>query len=350
MKQSIKNKIGEITFRKKLTKQQVEGETFFDDEFNSDEIESIINQRMGTTLTKIKDLIDSGAIINPYLEIGAERGQRSLVMENDFNSTGAAIDLSLDMLKSCKYYGKKFNKKNTPLRICTDAYNLPFKSNSVPFIFCFQTLHHFPDPTPIISEVYRVLSDGGVFLFDEEPYKKVLHLSLYKKREKIYSKKEMGKNIFKKISDYFFAEKVCNETEFGIIENDDISLRVYKNALTIFYEKNIHLLSLKFIKSNLFSPSNYLSFLFAFLFGGRIYGTCRKSGKYPNNFKSIKNLIICPSCKEKNQEQILEEKKNYYFCSNCNNKFPIVDDVLILLNGDLFSQLYPEQYSIKNNG
>ncbi len=101
--------------------------------------------------------------MTPYIEIGAERCQRSLVMENDLACTGIALDISFDMLRCCEYYAHRFNKPRLPLRICADAYRLPFASGSVPFMFCYDTLHHFPDPVPVIKELFRVLSPGGPF-------------------------------------------------------------------------------------------------------------------------------------------------------------------------------------------
>lgn len=322
--------------------QQIEDKHYFDDEFNSEEIEKIINERMDETYKRIKQLTEKNIPVTTYFEIGAERGQRSLVMENDIGATGAAVDLSFDMLKSCSYYSAKFNKLRIPLRICTDAYNLPFKSNSIPFIFCYQTLHHFPDPTPIINEMHRVLSDGGFFLFDDEPYKKVLHLSLYKKRNKVYSKEERGKSYFKKVLDYFFAEESCNEVDYGVIENDKIPLRVWKKGLNIFDKKDIQLKSAKVITSHLFSPHNYFAFILTYLLGGHISGICKKSGTYSGNSTDIYDLIICPSCKENGLEITLNKGNTNYACSNCKRNYPEVEGVLILLNDELFEKLYPD--------
>ncbi|MEN4006265.1 MAG: class I SAM-dependent methyltransferase [Methanobacteriaceae archaeon] len=141
-------------------------------------MKKILSDRMKKTFEQMILLKESGAVLSPYIEIGAERCQRSLVMENDLKATGAAIDISYDMLKSCDYYKDVFNKSKVPLRICCDANNLPFITNSIPFVFCYETLHHFPDPTPILKEIHRVLSPGGHFFFDDEPYKKVLHIQL----------------------------------------------------------------------------------------------------------------------------------------------------------------------------
>lgn len=342
MQQSIDNKLGEIKFRKKLAEQQIENKNIFDDEFNSEDIEKIMQERMAETYSHIKKLSDQGIPISPFLEIGAERGQRSLVLENDLKASGAALDLSFDMLNSCAFYSVKFGKEKIPTRICTDAYNLPLKSNSVPFIFCYQTLHHFPDPTPIITEIHRVLSDGGTFLFDDEPYKKILHIGLYKKRHKMYSSKERKKNLFIKALDHFFAEEICNETDFGVVENDKIPLSTWKNALSIFSEKDVSLKYAKVFTTNLFKRVNLLKLPVSYLMGGTISGVCRKAGNINKTYASISKTLICPSCTSDKKEIELQQEGKDYSCKNCGRKYPEVEGVILLFKDDLFKQLYPE--------
>jgi SAM-dependent methyltransferase len=244
MKQQSDNaQKGEIEFRKKLSRQQINGDCFFENEYDSKGIEKILIERMKKTLDNMVSLRGKNYVLSPYLEIGAERCQRSLVMENDLDACGAAVDISYDMLKSCNYYREAFNKTKFPLRICCDANNLPFLSGSIPFVFCYETLHHFPEPSPIVKEIHRVLQPGGHFFFHEEPFKKVLHINLYKE-EKTNSKRR-AKTRIRKIKtglDIFFAKKTCNEIEHGIIENHDISLRNWKKTLNLFEDKNINLL------------------------------------------------------------------------------------------------------------
>jgi ubiquinone/menaquinone biosynthesis C-methylase UbiE/uncharacterized protein YbaR (Trm112 family) len=344
MKQSIDNKLGEINFRKKISEQQIENKEHFKDEFNSVEIESILLERMKDTFSKIKALKDKGLEISPFLEIGAERGQRSLVLENDLNGSGAALDLSFDMLKSCAYYSNKFAKKKIPLRICTDAYNLPFKSNSLPFVYCFQTLHHFPDPTPIIEEIYRVLNAGGTFLFDEEPYKKVLHYDLYKKKNKIYSSEEKGRNLILKVLDHFFAEETCNEVDYGVLENEKISLKTWKNALSKFTDNDVSLSYAKSFSTNLYKNVDYFKRTAAYLTGGYISGTCRKPGDFKKSINKITDAIICPSCNAEYNEILLVQEKTSFNCSECSRIYPIIDGVVLLFKDDLFLKLYPEYF------
>ena len=341
--QSVIAQKGEIEFRSKLFQQQVEGKSIFDDEFDPNAMEEILLDRMKNTCDQMVHLKESGVILSPYLEIGAERCQRSLVMENEIGSSGAAADISFDMLKSCDHYKHIFNKNKEPLRICCDANNLPFLSNSVPFVFCYETLHHFPDPAPVVKEVHRVLSGGGHFFFDEEPYRRILHVNLYK-RKKIYSKESLRAGYIKRIFDHFFSASNCNEVEYGIIENDDISLRIWKQALSNFGEKKVKLHYLRHFDSELFNPKHSVRNFLASLSGGGISGICRKSGVLKNEITAINELLVCPSCLESGFESKLYRKDHSFICSKCGEKFPIVDNVAFLFSLKKLQVLYPGIY------
>src|SRR4030042_1323048 len=123
--QTLDNQRGEVAFRRKLVEQQIQGKTHFEDEFDREGIEAIMLERMETTRQQIEAIRSGGAPVSPYVEIGAERGQRSLVMENEIGATGAAVDLSLDMLQSCDYYRERFKRSAIPLRVCADLYLTP---------------------------------------------------------------------------------------------------------------------------------------------------------------------------------------------------------------------------------
>jgi SAM-dependent methyltransferase/uncharacterized protein YbaR (Trm112 family) len=338
--QSAVNKKAEIEFRKKLVQQQVSGAQVLKDEYSSLEIERILKERMDTTFKQVDKLEQQGFVLSPYIEIGAERCQRSLVMENDLNISGAAVDISFDMLKSCEYYSERFNKNRIPLRVCCDAYNLPFISNSIPFVFCYETLHHFPDPLPIVREVFRVLSPGGLFLFDEEPYKQILHFKLYES-DRIYSTKSLNKNRLRKLFDYFLSEAPCNEIEHGIIENHDISIDDWRSILEVFQQKNVRLESLKYIKSELYEPRSQLKFHIARLCGGELSGTCVKPGSCESPAMTINDAIICPSCRRVGEELKLVKMERHLYCVNCKSTFPEIDNILFMLCPDQLNELYP---------
>lgn len=336
--QDAKSQKGEIEFRRKLVQHQVDGQQHFEDEFNADEIEKILLSRMQKTADNMKELLKKNIVLAPYIEIGAERCQRSLVMENDLGLSGMAVDLSYDMLKSGAHYSRRFNRLRLPLRVCADVNQLPFQSNSVPFVFCYETLHHFPNPAPVIREIHRVLSPGGCFFFDEEPYKKVLHMDLYR-GNKMYSKENRSLNRIRKLIDYFFCEETCNETEHGIIENHDIPVGEWKKALGLFDMKDVRMHSLKGLKSELFSPDNKFKFFLAYLLGGSISGSCFKAGTL--NKTSIHDLLICPACLEKGSESKVLNDGEKFLCQIC-GLFPVVDGVLFLLSRKKLETLYPD--------
>jgi len=346
-RQALDSQRGEIAFRRKLVQQQVEGEVIFDDELDAEGIERILESRMKITLEQMTWLRDRGIALSPYVEIGAERGQRSLVMENDLGASGAAVDISYDALKSCEYYSRIFGKNRLPLRICCDASSLPFVTASVPFVFCYQTLHHFPDPAPVVEEIHRILSPGGCFLLSEEPYKRILHLNLYKKR--VRSGRISTAESIREFLDYYLSEMTCNEVEHGITENFSISVGTWRRALSAFGENQVKLQafirlprSVKLVESDLFKPESYVKFILAYLFGGEISGICRKSGVGTTKTASIRDVLICPACMEEGCESELIEGYSSFCCQRCGAEFPIVNGVVFLFSYTKFEALYPE--------
>jgi len=342
-KQTIQAQRGEIEFRRKLAIQHVGGTTVLNDEFSSQEMMDILKERMIKTKLQVEIIKKRNIIVSPYLEVGAERGQRSLILESELGLNGAAADISYDMLKTTDYYQKVFNKPKTPFRVCCDVHCLPFLSASIPFVFCYQFLHHFSSPAEPLHEMYRVLSSGGTFFFDEEPYKKTLHLNLYNR--KIYAKETLNSGKLRKWFDYFFAREIKNEDDYGIVENDQNSLRVWKTALRIFEKREVTIKTLHNMSADLFEPKSIVNFVFSYLCGGTISGLCQKSGSCGEvGQKTIVELLICPSCLEGKREIPIKKSGLFFICSNCHKKYPIKNDIAFLLPYNKFKELYPDEF------
>ena len=343
--QDVRNQKGEIAFRRKLYQQHVDGVGIFDSEFDASGIERILAERMQKTLGQMRSLKERGIPLSPYVEIGAERCQRSLVMETDLGAHGAAVDISYDLLRSCDHYRDIFKKTGSPIRICCDANNLPFRPNSVGFMFCYETLHHFPEPLAITREIYRALAPGGYFFFDEEPYKQILHLNLYR-GNKAYSKESLNRSTVRRAFDRFFCAGSCNEVEHGILENNQISLDSWKHALELFDERDVELCPAAGfpLRSKLFDPASHTTYLAAYLLGGNISGVCRKSGEEVGGIGSIYDALICPSCQQSGSAVQLQRKGVSFLCPQCLKIYPVVDDVLFLFEYEKFAQLYPEVF------
>lgn len=343
-RQRPENKKGEIRFKEKLYALQVEGKPAIQDEFDARGIEEILGKRMAETLADMRRLQAGGVTLSPYLEVGAERCQRALVLENDLDARGVAADLSHAMLKSCEHYRAVFGKGRSPVRVCCDVNNLPFPSNSFPFVYCYQTLHHFPDPAPIVRELHRVVAPGGYFFFAEEPYRRVLHLDLYASSS-VYSKESLDRSLFRKVLDYFFSEETCNETGYGVIENHDVTTAQWRSALAVFAERDVEIRRTEFFRASLYPPRSPLRYLGAWLLGGLISGKCRKDGPAPAGAPAPIRYL-CPSCREeKGTEVELADRGGALTCPACSRRYPLVDGVRFLFSHATMKELYPDAYA-----
>ena len=71
----------------------------------------------------------------------------------------AGVDISR---KSIEFLNKYSKKNNLRIKgVVGDIENLPFKSNSFDYCFCFGTLHHFMDFRNALKELRRVLKNEG---------------------------------------------------------------------------------------------------------------------------------------------------------------------------------------------
>ncbi len=341
-RQPVEAQKGEVEFRRKLVQQQVDGQAFCGQEFDSAGIEAILRARMDETLRHMRALQTQGVPLEPYLEIGAERGQRSLVMQNDLGLTGAAADLSFDMLKSCDYYRQAFQKDRLPFRVCCDANNLPFLSGSLPFVFCYATLHHFPDPTPVIREIHRVIAPGGCFFMSGESYRHILHLNLY--RGGTYTSQRKA-GALRKLLDYFLAESDCTETKYGIIENNKNSIATWRRACEIFERQQGELKALRHIHAKFPGFTNPLSYALAYYVGGLISIIAYKAGARPARATPVLDCLACPSCLQSGIESDLAPADAAFICARCGTRYPVVEGVAMLMVLDKLGELYPEIYA-----
>ncbi len=118
--------------------------------------------------------------MTPFLEIGSNVGHTSYMLANEFGASGFALDLSADSLRHGIALRDAWGLERSPVRVAGDAANLPFADGSLKFVMAFQMLSQFMDMDQVFVEVKRVLAPGGVFLFAEEPLKRLLSARLYR--------------------------------------------------------------------------------------------------------------------------------------------------------------------------
>ncbi len=340
--QTLDHLRGEVAFRRKLAVQHVTGRMVLPDFFGKEEHDAILRERMARTVRDLRALQTRGLRLSPFLELGAERGQRSLALVNDLGAEGIAADISFDQLRTTEHFAQLFGKPALPLRVCCDANRLPVRSGSLAFAFCYEVLHHFPSPAPAIRELHRTLG-GGFFYFNEEPYRRP-RLPLIRRRVKADAPAARQRGKALRYLSRLFTEEPCDEREHGILENHDIPLREWVAACRPFDTRELTLASLEGrVRSRLgerVAPRNALNALL----GGGITGLCRKTAGPPAAATPL-DALICPDCQaDRRQESPLRPADGGLSCAACGILHPQVDGVYMLLPEDLFRALYPELF------
>jgi ubiquinone/menaquinone biosynthesis C-methylase UbiE/uncharacterized protein YbaR (Trm112 family) len=331
MLQSLANQQGEVSFRKKLTLQHKSQTTYFPNVPNHHEILDILTQRNTTTSFVISRLLKQHIAISPFLEIGAEKAARSALLVNRFKSQGFALDLSLESLLSAQHFANRLGLRKLPILICADAYQLPFANKSIPFVFCFETLHHFPDPTPIFKEVFRVTSSS--FYFDEEPVSQLINIPLWRRDYKLTPLEKILKTM---LILPFLSKIGKSETEHSILENS-FWLNTWEKAISVFPKFTVNIKPVFFGPNSKNIHPNLFTLLLVALQGGGISGLCSKITSLthaPNpTQRNILDLLACPTCHT-------HLNLNTLRCTKCRQRFVRRGNVYILLPEKKRQQLY----------
>ncbi len=97
------------------------------------------------------------------LDIGCGGGLACEFLAN-LNADVSGIDLSFNSIKIAQEHSRLSNLKINYQRALAES--LPYEENSFDVVLCFDVLEHIEDWKKVISEAYRVLKQGGLFLFD----------------------------------------------------------------------------------------------------------------------------------------------------------------------------------------
>lgn len=343
--QSLKNKKGEVDFRKKLAKQFLGKEIVFPGEPNASEFSTITKDRIKDYTKYFNYLIGKNIYFSPYLEIGAGVGQGALLLENTYDANGFTTDISLETLRLTTKYQKELKYKKMPIRIVCDTYNLPFRSGSIPFIFTFQTLHHLPDPKPVLEEVKRVLAPGGYFYFNEEPIAQTFNLNLWRRDRHL---RWFEKLLKATIILHFISRIGKAETDNDILE-ETFTLSTWEKALAIFKEVKATLIVFPFgfkITRKKNKKSGWIKPLFPHkillnILGGGIEAICKKEGRFtPTRLTNILEVLACPNCKSKPKLLFKKEDKSLR-CNICKSIYKQNNSIYLLLSNEQKKVLYP---------
>ena len=118
-----------------------------------------------------KIMIDKGRIgqESKVLDLGCGNGTTALSLHDELGCNVVGVDLSGVRIENAKdalmQRGEDVQAKVAFEKAA--ATDLPFEDGTFSHVWSQATLYHVHDPADALKEVYRVLEDGGIFVFDD---------------------------------------------------------------------------------------------------------------------------------------------------------------------------------------
>ncbi|MBC7927424.1 MAG: methyltransferase domain-containing protein, partial [Bryobacteraceae bacterium] len=286
--------------------------------------------------------------MTPFLEIGANAGHTSYLLANEYDADGFALDISADALRHGVFLEEAWNLQRSPIRIAGDGAQLPFADASIRFIMTHQTLSQFMDLDAIFREVIRVLAPGGIFLFSEEPMRRLLSLRLYRAPYEREMKSWEYRLHQWGLLGYLVQDVIGahQEESFGIRQNHTLDLNGWDALVRRHFAAHEYDLFVpergwgeRIVKRLAIRMDPYQSvWRAARLLGGTIAAVCRKSGDpVTSPLEPFESLLRCPDC----QGKFVLEDESVLVCQVCGYQAPNEGHVFNLLPSADKRELYP---------
>jgi SAM-dependent methyltransferase len=299
----------------------------------------------------IRDHLSFVGGLTPFLEIGANAGHTSYMLANEFGAEGFALDISADALRHGVALMDRWQLSSAPVRVAGDATNLPFQDNSIRFLMACQMLSQFMNIESVFLEVKRVLQPGGVFLFTEEPLRRLLSLRLYRcpyeNRMKRWERKLFEWGVLGYlVQDVIGAEQ---EESFGIRQNHTMYLNDWHTLVQKHFSAHEYVICVpergwgeRLVKRAAIRMDPFRSeWLAARLLGGTLAAFCKKSGDSPRQDPSLlehfEAYLRCPDC----HAGLRRDSTDTLRCTSCGYEAPNEGSVFNLLRSGDRAELYP---------
>ena len=122
---------------------------------------------LSETMFDLKELFNNRSVgLNQILDAGCGQGLAFGLLEEHFHpKTIIGVDIDAELIRLAPEAAKRCH---CAVQVHQGSvYNLNISDNAIDLIFCHQLLHHLPDQTRALKELYRVLVPGGVVLLGE---------------------------------------------------------------------------------------------------------------------------------------------------------------------------------------
>ncbi len=296
------------------------------------------NTRRASVILAHREFIGA---MTPFLEIGANAGHTSYMLANQFGGEGFALDLSADALRHGAVLMDRWQLSRAPIRVAGDAVNLPFRDGSIQFVMACQMLSQFMNIESVFLEVKRVLAPGGVFLFTEEPLRRLLSLRLYRApyqdRMKPWERKLYDWGLLGYLArDVIGAEQ---EESFGIRQNHQMYLTDWHRLITRHFAAHCYqpFVPERGWGERIVKRAALNEWRAARLLGGTLAAVCKKAGTAPPlaRLDRFETLLRCPDC----HGELARDAADTLLCA-CGYRAPKEDGVYNLLPAALRAELY----------
>lgn len=125
---------------------------------NSYDSVAMLQRQMGERLLTLSPPGPCSRVV----DLGCGTGQFTLSLQQHFQPDQL---LGVDLAERMVHYARKRNAADCINWCCADAEHLPLKNNGCSLIFSNLALQWCNDLPKVFAEAYRVLKEGGVFLF-----------------------------------------------------------------------------------------------------------------------------------------------------------------------------------------
>ncbi len=155
------------------------------------------------------------------LEVACGNGNSAIWLAQKTGCEVVGIDLSGNYIKNATDKASKYPSLRVSFQK-ESATNLPFSDGSFTHAWSQAALCHIHEREKALGEVYRVLKDGGIFLFDDmtKPIEKVSETAQKHVYERLLLQRTFSIEIYK--------EKL-SEIGFKVLEQKDLSKHLEKS-------------------------------------------------------------------------------------------------------------------------